>query len=218
MNEQEIIERLIVWILLVVSLSVHEWAHAWSAFKLGDDTAAYEGRMTFNPLAHIDPIGTVLLPLLGVPFGWARPVPVDPSRFRPGISPATGMMITAIAGPISNLVLALGALAIFASTQRFGDASPDLMRSLWMVLGQFASLNVLLAVFNMFPIPPLDGSRVAAYLMPRALWPAWEQYVAMGPFVLLAFIMLPRIANVNLVAGPYQWVLSHLWMLVSWLV
>ena len=77
-----ILDRLRIWVPLVLSLSVHEWAHAWSAWRLGDDTAARMGRMTVNPLAHIDPVGTLLLPLLGVPFGWAKPVPVNPARFR----------------------------------------------------------------------------------------------------------------------------------------
>ena len=217
MASQDVIERLIIWILLVVALTVHEWAHAWSAYKLGDDTAALEGRLTFNPLAHIDPLGTVILPLLGVPFGWAKPVPINPSRFRRNISPGTGMMLTAIAGPISNLILAFLSLALFASTLRFGDLSPEFMRSLWMVLGMFASLNIVLAVFNMFPIPPLDGSRVADFLMPRTLRPAWDQFVSLGPFILLAFIMLPRIANVNLIEGPHNWVMKQMLSLVSWL-
>src|SRR5215471_12296793 len=92
---------------LLLSLTVHEWAHAWSAYRLGDDTAAKLGRLTLNPIAHIDPIGTLILPLLGVPFGWAKPVPVVASRFRRGVNMTTGMMITAAAGPLSNVVLAV---------------------------------------------------------------------------------------------------------------
>src|SRR5688572_26569558 len=91
---------------LVLSLTVHEWAHAMSAYRLGDDTAAREGRLTLNPIVHIDPLGTLLLPLMGVPFGWAKPVPVVPTRFRRDVNMSTGMMITAAAGPFSNLVLA----------------------------------------------------------------------------------------------------------------
>ena len=100
-------DRLAYVIVLLLSLSVHEWAHAISAFRLGDDTAYRQGRLTLNPLAHIDPVGTLLLPLLGVPFGWARPVPVNPARFRRDVHMRTGMMLTAAAGPASNLVLAL---------------------------------------------------------------------------------------------------------------
>ena len=96
---------------LILSLSVHEWAHAWAAWRLGDDTARLLGRMTLNPIAHVDPLGTLLLPMLGVPFGWAKPVPVNPLRFR-NVSMPIGMMLTAAAGPISNVVLALGAAAL----------------------------------------------------------------------------------------------------------
>src|SRR5689334_23219884 len=92
---------------LILSLTVHEWAHAYSAFRLGDDTASRQGRLTLNPIPHIDPIGTILCPLLGIPFGWAKPVPVNPLRFNRGVSMRTGMMITAAAGPLSNLVLAV---------------------------------------------------------------------------------------------------------------
>src|SRR5512147_1844508 len=91
-------------ITFLIAFTVHEYAHAWSAYRLGDDTAARMGRLTLNPLAHIDPIGTVLLPLLRVPFGWAKPVPVNPARFRPDVPMARGMMITAAAGPASNIV------------------------------------------------------------------------------------------------------------------
>src|SRR5574340_1315088 len=90
---------LMMLIPLVLSLSVHEFAHAWSAWKLGDDTADRMGRLTLNPIAHVDPIGTLLLPLLGVPFGWARPVPVNPARFRRNVNMNTGMAMTAAAGP-----------------------------------------------------------------------------------------------------------------------
>src|SRR5574340_802071 len=98
---------LMMLIPLVLSLSVHEFAHAWSAWKLGDDTADRMGRLTLNPLAHVDPVGTLLLPLLGIPFGWAKPVPVQPHRFRPTVNMTTGMMLVAVAGPLANLGLAV---------------------------------------------------------------------------------------------------------------
>src|SRR4051812_7061061 len=97
-------ERAMDLIPLVLSLTVHEFSHAWSAWLLGDDTAALQGRMTLNPIVHIDPVGTFLLPLLGIPFGWAKPVPVNPLRFTRRFSMSTGMMITAVAGPASNAV------------------------------------------------------------------------------------------------------------------
>ncbi|HMF44095.1 MAG TPA: site-2 protease family protein, partial [Polyangia bacterium] len=92
---------------MLLSLTVHEWAHAWSAYRLGDDTASKLGRLTLNPIAHIDPFGSLILPLLHIPFGWAKPVPVNPTRFRKGVNISTGMIITAAAGPLANVVLAV---------------------------------------------------------------------------------------------------------------
>jgi Zn-dependent protease len=195
---------LLTLIPLWISLSVHEWAHAWSAYRLGDDTAAMMGRMTINPLAHIDPIGTILLPLLGIPFGWAKPVPVQPHRFRRDINMRTGMMITAIAGPISNLCLAAASMLLLAIVLRF---KPDFLDSglvAGIVLFKMIFLNVVLAVFNLLPIPPLDGSRVADGLMPRALRPAWENLCRLGPFALMAVILLPQVAHINLFYWPLK--------------
>src|SRR5512142_2218234 len=108
-----------ILIPLLLSLTVHEFAHAWSAARLGDDTGARAGRLTLNPLAHIDPIGTILLPLLGIPFGWARPVPVDPSRFRRTVKMRTGVMLTAAAGPLSNVILAVVCTVGYGLALRF---------------------------------------------------------------------------------------------------
>src|SRR4029077_13823616 len=136
---------------LLLSLTVHEWAHAWSAHRLGDDTAAKLGQLTLNPIAHIDPVGTLLLPLLGIPFGWAKPVPVNPTRFRRGVSMSRGMMITAAAGPISNVVLAVVCAVAFGLVARF---SPDALTSRFGVaplLMAMIQINVTLAIFNMLP-------------------------------------------------------------------
>src|SRR5262252_9131058 len=103
---------------LLLSLTVHEWAHAYSAHRLGDDTAERQGRLTLNPIPHIDLVGTLLLPLLGVPFGWAKPVPVNPARFKRTVNMRTGMLITAAAGPFSNLVLAILAAVILGIIHR----------------------------------------------------------------------------------------------------
>jgi Zn-dependent protease len=155
-----------ILIPLILSLSVHEYAHAWSAWRLGDDTAARAGRLTLNPLVHLDPIGTVLLPLLGIPFGWAKPVPLSPARFRRGVRMSTGVALTAAAGPLANVVLAVACTVAFGLLIRF---QPQLAmpgsgtRELLLIMIQ---LNVALAVFNMIPIPPLDGSRVIDGLMP----------------------------------------------------
>jgi Zn-dependent protease len=189
---------------LVLSLTVHEWAHAFAASKLGDDTAERLGRLTLNPLAHIDPLGTIILPLLHIPFGWARPVPVNPTRFTRKISMGTGMMITAVAGPASNMLLALVCAVAFALMARFGLYRDDAADFLKMAIG----MNIALAVFNMLPIPPLDGSRVAEGLMPLRLRPLWNSYAQYGPLVLMLVIfVLPRM-HINLLAWPFAQIMG----------
>jgi Zn-dependent protease len=158
------------FLILVCSLSFHEAAHAWTASRLGDPTAKSLGRLTLNPLAHIDWIGTVLFPLVamasGAPLiGWAKPVPVD---FRYLKSPRRDFAIVAAAGPISNLVLAVGGSVVRTLLVR-GHASAEAgTGALDNILVNFILLNVLLAVFNMIPVPPLDGGNVAMGLLPAS--------------------------------------------------
>jgi Zn-dependent protease len=187
-----------ILIPLILSLSVHEFAHAWAAWRLGDDTAARAGRLTLNPIAHIDPIGTLLLPLLGIPFGWAKPVPIDPSRFRRDIRASTGAMITAAAGPLSNVVLAVICTIAYGLALRYEPqlAMPGSgVRELLLMMIQ---LNVALAIFNMIPVPPLDGSRVVEGLMPLRFRAAWESFTRLAPFLLLAVFIGAR----YIMAGP----------------
>lgn len=197
---------LMMLIPLVLSLSVHEFAHAWSAWRLGDDSAQRAGRLTLNPIAHVDPIGTLLLPMLGIPFGWARPVPIDPSRFRRGVKMSTGVAMTAAAGPISNLVMAVMATTAIALLARF---APQLLADgggLDELLQIMVFLNVNLALFNLIPVPPLDGSRVVDGLMPLRLRPQWERVAGLAPFLLVAvFVFAGRI-----IAGPSNFVLGLL--------
>lgn len=207
-------ERLMVLIPLVLSLSVHEWAHAWSAFRLGDDTAQRLGRLTLNPISHIDPIGTILLPLLGVPFGWAKPVPVNPQRFGRQVTMRTGMMLTAAAGPISNVVLAVGCTVLLGLALRFADDLLVSQPALALLLQHAIGLNLVLAIFNFLPIPPLDGSRVADGLMPRQFRPAWEGFARQGPILLLLVIFLPPVLGFSVI----EWPLRHAEALIGQLL
>lgn len=196
----------LLFVPLILSLAVHEFAHAWSAHKLGDDTAARAGRLTLNPFVHADLIGTIIFPLLGVPFGWAKPVPVDPTRFRRGVKMGTGMAITASAGPLSNLILAVVVTTIFALLVRF---APELLQhdnGIRELLVTAIFLNVNLALFNLIPVPPLDGSRIVDGFMPFRLRPQWERLMALSPFLLIAvFVFAGRI-----IAGPSNFVLGLL--------
>jgi Zn-dependent protease len=160
--------QLIPWFaILLVSLSVHEAAHAWTADRLGDPTARLLGRVTLNPLAHIDWIGTVLFPLIaimtGFPvLGWAKPVPVNMYNLR---APRRDFAIVALAGPVSNILLGVLAGIAFMGFTASGASAADLA-AVWLT--RAVMLNFLLAIFNMLPVPPLDGGNVLAGLLPEA--------------------------------------------------
>jgi Zn-dependent protease len=198
----ELLARIVNWLPLLLSLSVHEWAHARAAFALGDDTAARQGRLTLNPIAHIDLIGTVVLPLMGVPFGWAKPVPVNPTRFTRRISMRAGMMVTAAAGPLSNVALALIATL---SLMLIRFLAPNLlfeMRGLLPFFTQAIIVNLALAAFNLLPLFPLDGSRIVEGLVPYRFRANWEKFAQISPFVLLVVAFgLPYIG-----INPFGWV------------
>lgn len=164
----DIASLLLAFAVVLASLTVHEWAHAWTADRLGDPTARMLGRVSFNPMVHVDILGTIVLPLIavfsGFPIlGWAKPVPVNISRLR---HPKRDFMIVAAAGPASNLVMAFIAAMLFRAVT--SDETVTLS-GLPMVLYMAVRINVLLAVFNMLPIPPLDGGNVLAGLLPDSM-------------------------------------------------
>ena len=189
-----LLERIGGFVVLLLSLTVHEWAHAWTASRLGDRTAQSKGRVSLDPTAHMDPIGTFVLPLLGVPFGWAVPVPVEPTRFRADITMARGMMWTAAAGPLANLVLAaLGCVLVWLQGEPMGRLGQG-----WATLVDTAVvLNVCLAVFNLLPLPPLDGSRVVDAFLPNAWRSAWALLQNASGIPLAVVVVLPIVLGVS---------------------
>lgn len=175
--------------ILIVSLSVHEAAHAWMADRLGDPTARHLGRLTLNPLSHIDWIGTVLFPLIaifsGFPLiGWAKPVPVNWGNLR---SPRRDFAVVALAGPVSNVLLATIGVVGFHLLGGVSGPAPDLVIGM---LARFVYLNIFLAVFNMLPVPPLDGGNVLAGLVPESLARGIDAIRPFGIFVLYALMFM----------------------------
>ena len=179
-----------VFLILLASLSVHEAAHAWAANKLGDPTARLLGRLTLNPLAHIDWIGTVAFPIIlalsNLPvFGWAKPVPVDMRNLQ---SPRRDFALVALAGPVSNVVLAAGFILLL---QAQGGFVPETgFTSTTAVLYTAILLNLILAAFNMLPIPPLDGGNVLAGLLPESMARVVDQVRPFGAFVILGLFLM----------------------------
>ena len=205
------------WVLPVLfAITLHEASHGYVAWRLGDDTAYRLGRVTFNPLKHVDPFGTVILPAMlfmagGFLFGWAKPVPVNFGRLN---QPRRDMVLVAAAGPASNLVLAaisaLGFHLLPFASETLGTWLAD-------ALGKSILINLVLAVLNMLPLPPLDGGRVAVGLLPRALalplarLERWGLLVLIGGLFLLP--MLGRQIGLNL--DLFHWLI---WVPVSWLL
>jgi Zn-dependent protease len=231
MSFEVVLEVLLSLIAVFMAIVLHEVAHGYVAARLGDTTARDRGRLTLNPLAHIDPIGTILVPvalaifrfLFGwyIPlFGWAKPVPINPGRFR---NPLRGMLYVALAGPGMNLLLAVGSAAVgrllllaVPSSVLLGHAgfTGNLIQWLFYLLSAFVIYNLILAAFNIIPIPPLDGSRILMYFLPpngRRFLLSIEPY---GFVILIAVLYLgglrPIFAGVE---GFWRLLLGTRWLL-----
>ncbi len=202
-NLDEILARLII---LLIALPVHEWAHAWSAWELGDDTAAMRGRLSLNPLAHLDIYGSVLLLLTG--FGWAKPVPVNPYRMR-RVAPRTGMAITAFAGPASNFLIGM-LCAVPFRIGVLGIVDVAVGNALASLLWTLAGISIGLGLFNLIPIYPLDGEKVLAGLLP----PQWGYRLEMirpyAPFILIALLVT---GIVGTLIWPVEYLLLRMFVL-----
>lgn len=183
-------------VTLLIAFAVHEYSHARAAYALGDDTAANAGRMTLNPLVHIDPYGAIMLLLVG--FGWAKPIPVRSDIFNR--SHKSGMAIVSAAGPLSNFLLALAAALLIRLNIPY-------LNSGWgaFFFHQFALINISLGVFNLIPIAPLDGEKIADAYIPDRIRGAWTRIQAYGPQLLLILLLVLPYLRVDLFArtiGP----------------
>jgi len=201
MDELSVIQRIAVWILPVIfAITVHEVAHGWVAKKYGDNTASRLGRLTLNPVKHVDLLGTIILPGLllmtgtGFIFGWAKPVPVDPSNFK---RPLQDMAIVALAGPVSNLIMAfiwalIIRLGIFIGTNAEAISLPLIYTGVAGI-----SINLVLAMINLLPIPPLDGSRILTGILP-SYWARQYNRLERYGFILLLVLLYTKVLNVIL--------------------
>jgi Zn-dependent protease len=192
-------------ISFIIAVTIHEFAHAWSAYQLGDRTAAHLGRITLNPVAHFDPIGFLGMMMIAIgwpAFGWGKPVPVNPNIIR---GHYRGMAITALAGPLSNVIVA----TVLVIPLRFGNVAPTGFAA--TLVEQLIFINLLLAAFNMIPIPPLDGSKILAGLLPNFWYPYFARLEQYGFAILLVLILASRSANGSFIARMYAPVYDFLW-------
>ena len=203
-------QRLVLQIpALLLAVTVHELAHALVADRLGDPTARQQGRITLNPLPHIDPLGALAFVIAG--FGWAKPVPVNAHNLR---HPRRDMAWVAVAGPLSNFVVAFLALVALVLLRPVLD-SPFLAEPVTGLLRFAYSFNLALAIFNLIPLPPLDGGHFLPYFLPRGSWRALHQLEQYGPFILILLVMTGGTRFIigplfNLVSGFYIWLVRLL--------
>lgn len=212
------------WILiyvfvLVISVALHEFGHAIVAYKLGDDTPKRQGRVTLNPLAHADPIGTFLLPIAGGlfgaihgyggGFGWGKPVEWQPHRVSRKVSMSTAKILVAIAGPSMNILLAVFTTAVHAILIHQQVLAPD--SQMHLILRFVVQLNFVLFFFNLLPIPPLDGGHVAQSFVPYRHRNTYDEIAKYAPFALLAIMLIPKVSAIFL--WPATFLAVHLYHL-----
>jgi Zn-dependent protease len=211
LTPDRIAQGITYFVVLLFSLSFHESAHAWMASRMGDNTARDLGRVSLNPVVHIDLLGTVLIPLIqifgpsGIPLmGWAKPTPVQPGNFRQG-QLARGQILVAGAGPVSNLILAVVFTAALFVVVRLGGLSMEAAEPVLRLIETGVLINVALAVFNMLPLPPLDGSHVASWGLPRPLAESYDRVMgSYGQFLLLILF----------VTGVLSWITTPMILLL----
>ena len=206
---------LLRFIVALIALPIHECAHGYAAYRMGDYTAKREGRLTLNPLAHFDIFGTIAMILFG--FGWAKPVPINPLNFE---NPKKGMMISSLAGPMSNIGLAFVSMVLYKLSYipQYMGISGAFLSTVQMLLRYMITLNITLGVFNLIPIPPLDGSRIATYFLPQRIYfkiMQYENLIFLGLIIALWFGVLD--GPINFVSGTVTGVFDFITRPIDWL-
>ena len=202
-------------IIALIALPIHECAHGYAAYRMGDYTAKREGRLTLNPLAHFDPIGTIAIVLFG--FGWARPVPINPLNFE---NPKKGMMISSLAGPMSNIALAFIAMILYKLSYipLYLGAGGAFFATVQTFLYLMISINITLGVFNLIPIPPLDGSRIATYFLPQRIYFKIMQYENIIFIVLLVALWFGVLdLPISIVSSAVTGILDYVTRPIDWI-
>lgn len=199
-------------VTLLISLTVHEFSHAWAAFRLGDTTARDAGRLTLNPAAHLDLIGTFMLLLGG--FGWAKPVPVNPYTVQRR-TPA-GLMLVSLAGPVSNFLMAiLAAIPFRIGLIKSYASSSGFLPTAAQFLDIFIMINLGLMLFNLLPIAPLDGEKILEYILPDAWGRALERIQPYGPIILIALVMVLPLVGIDIFSFILDPVRNRLFLLLT---
>ena len=206
---------LLRFIVALIALPIHECAHGYAAYRMGDYTAKREGRLTLNPLMHFDLFGTIAMLLFG--FGWAKPVPINPLNFE---NPKKGMMISSFAGPMSNIGLAFISMVLYKLSYipQYMGISGAFLSTVQMFLLYMITINITLGVFNLIPIPPLDGSRIATYFLPQRIYfkiMQYENLIFLGLIIALWFGVLD--GPINFVSGTLTGVLDFITRPIDWL-
>ena len=185
---------------ILIALTFHEFAHAYAAYRYGDDTAKQLGRLSLNPLRHLDPLGTIMIFL--VHFGWAKPVPVNPYRLK---NPRKDMLWISAAGPLANILLALASglllRLLFAINSTPGSHTGTAMELVIFMVIMSLQINLALAIFNILPIAPLDGSKILSGLLPAGFAKFIGMLERYGPFVLIGLIIIGRVTEVSILGG-----------------
>lgn len=195
---------------VIIALSFHEWGHAFAAYKMGDPTARNLGRLTLNPLAHIDPMGFLMMVIVG--FGWAKPVPVNPNNYR---NYKKGELVVSLAGVTMNLILAIIGALVFTLLLKLGNVGTLRMSSSFLtamqILGSFIFLNLCLLVFNLLPVFPLDGFHVAEVLFSKTL--GAKPFIFLkryGQYILIAILLFGRFSTVSPIGAAAEWLYTGL--------